>query len=91
MLLLVGMVTYLLYTKGSPEQRDVEHLATELAGLQVDTKLVEADSAEGVALNEVYDVPQRPSVVLTTDDGTLINRWLGQIPPADEVSYYAHQ
>jgi hypothetical protein len=85
------MVANVLYRKNSPMEREAVEFAKRLERLRVEVKLVEADSVEGSALTELYDVPGRPSVVLTTLDGTMVERWQHQWPVPSEVSYLAHQ
>lgn len=84
------MILYLLYTKGAPHQRDIEAFARELERRQVHPKLVEADSVQGISLTQLYDLPGRPALVLTRDDGTMVERWQGQLPLVADVSYLAH-
>lgn len=73
-------------------ERPVTHLADELAGLHIENKMVEADSREGIALTEVYDLTQRPAVIVATDEGTQIQSWQGaELPAADDISYFVHQ
>ncbi len=85
------MITYLLYTKNSPMQREVEHLAGVLEQFRVNTQLIEADSPQGISLTENYDMPQRPSVIVVRDDGSFVQAWQGELPPAEEISYHFHQ
>jgi hypothetical protein len=84
------MVLYVLYTKDSPHQRDIEAFARELERRQVKAKLIEADSPQGTSLTQLYDLPARPALVLTRDDGTMVERWQGQLPLVADVSYLAH-
>lgn len=72
-------------------ERDVRYFAKRLESLQVQSKLVEADSVEGISFTENYDLLARPSLVLATDNGVLIERWQGELPLVENVSYLAHQ
>lgn len=86
------MICYLLYTKNSPEERQVQDLAQQLQKSQVETKLVESDSAEGISISDLYDLTARPAVVLVRGDGSPIERWQdGHLPLATDISYLAHQ
>lgn len=85
------MIAYLLYTKDSPMERESKQFSERLATFQVDSKLVEADSPEGISLTENYDLTSRPALALVSSDGSLIDRWQGQLPLAEDVSYLAHQ
>ncbi|MBW3537942.1 hypothetical protein KY386_00440 [Candidatus Parcubacteria bacterium] len=84
------MIAKIVYTKGSPHEREAGKLAESLARLRIDSKLVEADSPEGSSICQLYDLVARPAVVLTRDDGTLVERWQGGWPLASEISYLAH-
>jgi len=85
------MIAYLLFTKDSPQEREIEYLNKRLEQLQVTTKVLEADSVEGSALTENYDLPQRPAVIVTRDDGSFVQGWQGELPTAEDISYFAHQ
>ncbi len=83
------MIAYILYNKDSSD-REVTNFAGRLDSLQVEHKLVEADSLEGIRLTENYDLTARPAVALVKGDGTLVERWLGTLPLVEDVSYLAH-
>lgn len=86
------MIAYVLITKDSPMERDVSRFVDRLNTFRVDSKVVDADSPEGVALTENYDLASRPAVVLTSSDGVAIERWSnGELPLPEDVSYLAHQ
>ena len=89
--IIVLMIAYLLFTKDSPQEREIEYLNKRLEQLQVTTKVLEADSVEGSALTENYDLPQRPAVIVTRDDGSFVQGWQGELPTAEDISYFAHQ
>lgn len=85
------MIAYLFYTKDSPGERAMAALATELERLQVNTELIEADTARGVQLTTVYDILARPAIVLAATDGTPLGRWQEQLPSPTDISYLAHR
>ena len=85
------MAMYLFYTKSSPHEATVADYARELERRQVRVELIEADSRRGVDLMALYDLTQRPAAVLTTPDGTMIERWTAEMPPPADVSYMAHR
>jgi hypothetical protein len=84
------MIAHILYTKNSPMERDVERFVRRLDTLRVQTKLVEADSPEGIRLSELYDLMARPAVALVSNQGTMVEKWQGEMPLAEDVSYLAH-
>lgn len=71
-------------------ERDIAHFQRRLNELQVDSELIEADSPEGVAVTELYDLLNRPAVVLVRLDGVQVERWQGELPRPEDVSYLAH-
>lgn len=85
------MIALLFYLKDSPAERQMQELARRLDGLQVTARLVDADSVEGIQLAELHDVTARPAVVLARDDGQAVERWQNDLPPAEDISYLAHQ
>lgn len=85
------MIAYLFYTKASSSQSQAETYAAELEKNQVETKLIDADSVDGVRFAELYDLTARPALALARSDGSLADRWQGELPLVSEVSYMAHQ
>lgn len=84
------MTAYIFYSKNTPADRDIERFVYELGRLQVETKLVDADSVEGSRLTQVYDLMDRPAVVLARGDGTVVERWPHGLPLPGDISYLAH-
>lgn len=84
------MIAYILYSKTASD-RAVQDFARQLSSVQVDCKLVDADSSEGVSLTENYDLTGRPSVALVAEDGTLVERWQIDLPLVQEVAYLVHK
>jgi hypothetical protein len=84
------MTAYLFYTKGTPNERQMQDLAKELDRRQVKTELVEADSPHGIQLSENYDILARPAIVVAGADGAAIVQWQDELPPASDISYWAH-
>lgn len=85
------MKAYILYQKASEQERSVEGFCKELKRLRVEYELVEGDSAQGISLNELYDLPARPAVILVRNDGQAVQRWQGTLPLPSDISYLAHQ
>jgi hypothetical protein len=82
------MKVHLLYTKNTPADRDIAYLQRRLAERQITPELLDADSRAGIALASLYDVTARPALVVTADDGRLMQKWQGSLPSAEEVNYY---
>jgi hypothetical protein len=83
--------TYVLFTKDSPQERDVDHFLGRLERFKVPAEKIEADSPKGISLTETYDLRSRPAAVLLRADGSAVERWQGQLPTPEDVSYLAHQ
>lgn len=76
----------LFYTRNTPADQDIDYLKRRLAELKIEPELIDADSRDGAALCELYDLTQRPALLLTDHDGRPIQTWQGTLPPADVVS-----
>lgn len=80
----------ILYTLNTPADRDIDYLKRKLADERIEPRLLNADSREGIALAELYEVVQRPAVLVTDRDGRLAQKWQGMIPPVQEVRNAYH-
>ncbi|HSX48302.1 MAG TPA: hypothetical protein VLF41_02260 [Candidatus Nanoarchaeia archaeon] len=85
------MIAKILYNKETESQNLAESFAKSLEELKVPNELIDADTRDGAALAELYDLLSRPSVVLLRDDGSVIERWQHALPLATDISYLAHQ
>lgn len=86
------MKVYLFYTLGSPDRQRVEDLGAKLTRERLEVELVEADSLEGIRLTRLYDILERPAVVLANFDGSPVERWQGaNLPQPGDVAYLAHK
>ncbi len=87
------MITYLLYNRQTPGERQMQELLERLEPLQVTAELLDADSPRGIQLAEHYDVLARPAVVMVREDGSPVQVWGDpeQLPPPNEISYLSHQ
>ena len=84
------MRAYLFYTKGDKSAEQSSALAEALTTLKVDTLNLDADSIMGSQEAELYDITTRPSAVVVRDDGAEVQRWVGALPAASDVSYYVN-
>jgi hypothetical protein len=84
------MKVTILYTRDTPADRDIEYLRGRLEDGHVPVEMVEADSREGIALTELYDALQRPAVLVTDNDGRVIQQWQGSLPPVMDVEAAYH-
>jgi hypothetical protein len=84
------MRAYLFYSAGDASEEQSKQLSLELSDLKVENELFDADTLDGSRLAELYDITRRPAAVVAFDDGRMVHRWLGMLPPASDVSYYMH-
>lgn len=86
------MKVLLLYRPNSEHARIVEEFVHEFERREASRKieLVDVDSREGSATASLYDILQHPAILVTADDGQVIQMWAGpQLPLMDEVAAYA--
>lgn len=86
------MKVTILYRPNSEFARSVEEFAHDIERQQgVKTELVSIDTREGAAMATLYDIMQYPAVVITREDGGVVQSWLGdQLPLMNEVAAFAH-
>ena len=85
------MKVRILYRPKSEHARRVEEFAHDIDRQQsIHPELIDVDTREGNALMSLYDIVSHPAVVVTKDDGTLIQHWVGdQLPLMSEVAAFA--
>jgi hypothetical protein len=51
---------------------------------------LDPDTREGVALSEIYDIVEYPTIIAVSDDGQILNSWRGlpPLPTISDLSYY---
>ena len=84
------MKVLILFPAGSPDERQAEQFAKRLEELRTPAELIESDSREGIAARASYDLTAAVAVVVTRDDGTMVERWQGDWPLAEDISYNFH-
>ena len=81
------MVTYIFSNLNTEGERSAIQLGKDLDLRKVGYELIDADSARGISLCELYDVMARPAVVLAGPNGSEIQKWDHQWPSASEIAY----
>jgi hypothetical protein len=87
------MQTYLIYTKDTAGQRQMEEFGRRLEDIKLSYELLDADAPRGIELMNYYDILARPAILVArTDDGSLIQSWTEpeSFPEPSEISYFAH-
>ncbi len=81
------MVTYIFSNRNTDGERQAEQLGKELDLRKVGYELIDADSARGIALAELYDIMARPAVVLAGPEGGMIEKWEHTWPAPSDIAY----
>lgn len=85
------MKVVILYRPNSEQARIAEEFAHDIGRQQnVQPQLVDIDTPEGSALQSLYDITSYPAVIVTREDGQLIQLWTGvPLPLMQEVAAFA--
>jgi hypothetical protein len=85
------MKVVMLYRPNSEQARQVEEYARDIERQQnVQPQLLDVDSPEGGAMMTLYGIMSHPAVVVTREDGELIQYWANdQLPLMQEVAAFA--
>lgn len=86
------MKATILYHPQSDHARKVMDFAHDLESQQgTKVELVSLDTIEGSSAANLYDITQYPAVIVTRDEGSVVQVWSGeQLPLMNEVAAYAH-
>jgi hypothetical protein len=84
------MEAKIIYKKGTPADRDIEWITRKLDEVRAPYRLIDADSREGAALTELYDMLDRPVIIVTRSDGSLVASWQGSLPPVQDITNAMH-
>ena len=76
-----------VFTYGDdPEVREAKDLANKMKeDYGVHVEFLDIEERNGKEVAEVYDVYTTPSFLLTTDEGVVLNSWIGKIPAEFEL------
>jgi hypothetical protein len=83
------MIVTLFYDHSQPVINKLKELSRSLDATRVMYRSIDADSEEGAVLSELYGIMRRPAVLVTQEDGALVQLWQNHLPSADEVAYSA--
>lgn len=85
------MNVFVLYRPQSEFARRVEEYVHDFKLTRgQDIALMDIDSVEGATKVELYDVVDHPALLVTRENGELINQWLGvdKFPLMNELAVY---
>lgn len=85
------MKAFILYRPQSEFARRTEEYVHDFQATRgQNIELIDIDSAQGVAVLELYDVVDNPALLITRENGELITRWLGidSFPLKNELAAY---
>ena len=85
------MKTVILYRPQSEHARAVEEFAHDIERQQnIHPQLLDVDTPGATALVDLYGITSYPAVIVTREDGQLIQLWAGdQLPLMQEVAAFA--
>lgn len=86
------MKVTIVYRPKSEHASVVEAFVHDMARQQnVQPELIDIDSKEGYAMLSLYDITNHPAILVTREDGQLVQHWAGgQLPLMQEVAAFAH-
>lgn len=68
------------------EMRQVEELIQRIKdSSDIEIETLDTDEREGKEVAEVYDIYDTPSFLVVTDDGVMVDSWIGKIPAEYEL------
>lgn len=78
-----------LFTKSSDDEVriQVRRVVRELRSERVEPHLIDVDTPDGAAVQELYGVVSYPTIVVTTDDGREVAAWHGSVPAVTDIRY----
>lgn len=85
------MKVLVLYRPNSQHGRMVEEFIRDYqrAGHSGRIEALNIDTRDGSAMASLYDVVQYPSIMVTREDGSIVQSWQGEILPLqNEVASY---
>ena len=75
----------------APEMRDAQELSMRIKeSSDIEIETLDIEDREGKEVAEVYDITAVPSFLVTTDDGVVINSWVGKVPAEFEIKNVIH-
>lgn len=87
------MKAVILYKPDSEFSRSVEEFVHDFRSrTPYQIEVVDADSNEGTAMADLYDIMQNPTVLAIREDGQLVKSWSGvPLPLVNDVAGYLAQ
>ena len=86
------MKVIVLYRPRSEHRAIVDEFIRQYQRLYPESKLdvVDIDSQEGTAIAQTYAIVNYPAIMVTRDDGNVVESWQGEeLPKVEDVRYYA--
>lgn len=85
------MKVTILYHPNSEHSRRVDDFVHDIHAQQgIKVELLSLETREGASIATIYDITQYPAIVVTRDDGGIVQTWSGeQLPLMNEVAAYA--
>lgn len=77
--------------KNIPGSFDFDQYLKRLNILGVEFDKLDADSKKVGHLLDLYDIVDFPAILITKDDGSMIELWQKDLPSPENVSHFYHQ
>lgn len=72
--------------RDQPGRHELDRFNNHLDRLRIHYHEVNADTADGIAKAELYDIVNFPTLLVTRIDGTIVRLWQGSLPTPEDVS-----
>ncbi len=85
------MKVMVIYRPNSEYSRMTEEFLEQLnRDSSIKVQVIDCDSRDGIAMMQFYDIFDKPAILVTQDNGSLLNSWVGKnLPTINEVQAYA--
>jgi len=81
----------LMFTKSNqPDKLGFSRLIEALEKVRISPEILDPDTLKGADLAKLYDLVEFPAVVITSYQGSLVQRWQSKLPSCSEISYFYH-
>lgn len=87
------MKVVVIYRPSSEHARQIEQFVADYQRVHPDGRLeiLNLDTREGDAAATLYDIVNYPAILVTREDGSVLNTWVGtELPLMDEIAGYAY-
>ena len=80
-------LTVVTSSENGPLDREALEMADSLVSEMDEINRVDWDDESSDAIKALYDVVESPALLLTREDGSLLELWQGRLPTLSEIKY----